>query len=267
MKRKTVNMLMASCLFTASALAGAASNTVYDVVSRDKAPASEQYDATFWENIPAIEGGFHFPWEKKTAPKTVFRAFHDNDNLYFNFVVKDDDVVVAQPWQGESDVDNEDRVELYFAPSAIDQPAYTAKQDPKSLGKNPWLTMKLPYYYAAEIDPKGRVHDYRGVYYRNLDSDWQLKGLKTNAQINDDGYIVQGNIPLNSLKELNLIDENGMIRTGVFRAEFNRGKDDGVEQHWIAWIDPETILPDFHVEKAFGYFRLLPADTAAKSAQ
>lgn len=216
----------------------------YDVVKKSDTDIKidGKLDEDVWEEVPTINGGFHYPWEDKEAPNTVFKAFHDTTNLYFSFVATDKNVVVEDDWKDdESTVDDEDRVELFFAGSAIDQPGAEG----------------IEKYYGIEVDPKGRVHDYSIVYYRDFDSKWNLEGLETNATVTDDGYIVEGKVPISSLEELKLINNN-VMRVGVFRAEFS--KEDNSEDlimQWISWINPKTAQPDFHVDSAFGEFRFL----------
>lgn len=213
----------------------------YDVASEKAAVAVDgKVDEAVWAQVGAIDGSFHFPWEAVKAPRTIFKAFHDAQNFYFSFVVYDADIVAQKAWKGESTVDNEDRVELFFAPSAVDKPAVGG----------------LPAYYAIEVDPLGRVHDYSTVYYRHMDSAWKMQGLRTTAVIEDGKYTVEGAIPLQTLKALKLIDANGVMRTGVYRAEFSQKKE-GLDMRWISWVDPKTPEPDYHVDSSFGEFRFL----------
>ena len=112
----------------------------YDVVKRDaKATINGKLDEKVWESVPSISGSFHYPWEAVEAPYTEFKAYHDGVNFYFSFVVKDTQVLAEATWKGESTVDNEDRVELFFANGPVDKP---------NNGMQP--------YYAIEVDPKGR---------------------------------------------------------------------------------------------------------------
>ena len=75
--------------------------------------------------------------------------------------------------------------------------------------------------------------------------------------ITDDGYIVEGKVPMASLQDLNLIHDN-VMRAGVYRAEFSLPAEDGeLVQEWISWIDPKTEAPDYHVDSSFGEFRFL----------
>ena len=55
----------------------------------------------------------------------------------------------------ESDVEAEDRVEIFFSAS-------------KDMGQ----------YYCMEIDPSGHVMDYSASYYRKFDYEWNFKSLE-----------------------------------------------------------------------------------------
>lgn len=216
----------------------------YDVVKRDaQAKVDGTLDEEVWENVPDISGGFHYPWEAIEAPFTEFKGYHDETDFYFSFTVVDEDVLVDEDWkEDESTVDNEDRVELFFAGGAIDKPA----------------TDGMPLYYGLEIDPKGRVHDYSIEYYRHFDSEWNMEGLETAAVQTEDGYVVEGKVPLKSLEDLKLITNN-VMRAGVYRAEFStpaEGEETPVMQ-WISWVDPKTPGADYHVDSSFGEFRFL----------
>lgn len=240
-------------LLLSALLVAVASGTVwagtYGVVKRAGAVTLDgAVDETVWKDVPSISGAFLFPWENAEAPATTFKAFHDGENFYFSFVCKDEQVLVRQDWAGERvTVDVEDRVELFFAPSPIDKA----------------VDYKLPVYYAVEVDAMGRVHDYSMVFYRaEMDSDWNMPGLKSAGARVDGGYSVEAVIPLASFRDLGLLggEHGNVILTGVFRAEFSGdvAKPDAIQQRWISWIDPATAVPDFHVESAFGRFVLLP---------
>ncbi len=176
---------------------------------------------------------FGFPWSEKPSPRTVFRTRTDGDLLRFAFEVDDDDVVVSDAWDGESTVDGEDRVEIFFARDA-----------------------DLADYWCIEIDPLGRVHDYHARHYRVFDADWDCPGLKAEGSSTPTGYAVRGSIPLATLAELmgRPIGRGSELRVGLFRAEFRgegpeaRGEAD---DNWISWARPAVEKPDFHVPEAF----------------
>ena len=216
----------------------------YDVVKRsEKITLDGKLDDKVWETVPAISGGFHFPWDAKEAPLTEFKAYNDGTDFYFAFNVIDEDVVVEKDWKDdESTVDAEDRVELFFAGGSVDKPT------PEG----------MPLYYGIEVDPDGRVHDYSIEYYRKFDSKWNLEGLETKGVKNDNGYTVEGKIPMKSLQDLKLIT-NDVMRAGVYRAEFSTPAKEGDDpvMEWISWVDPKTETPDYHVNSSFGEFRFL----------
>ena len=119
---------------------------------------------------------FTFPWSATPAPRTEFRASIAGERLHFSFDAEDRDLVIAEKWRGESTLDGEDRVEIFFARDAA-----------------------LASYFCIEIDPLGRVHDYAVSHYRKFDSAWNCPGLRTAARRTADGYRVEGSIPLASL--------------------------------------------------------------------
>jgi hypothetical protein len=176
---------------------------------------------------------FSFPWADEPAPRTVFRAHTDGGLLHFAFDADDADVIVSEDWGGESTVDGEDRVEIFFA-------------------KDPGLAD----YWCIEIDPLGRVHDYHARHYRVFDGEWDCPGLKTEGNITPAGYAVRGSIPLATLSELTgrPIGRGSELRVGLFRAEF-RGEGPAAcgeaDDNWISWVRPAVEKPDFHVPDAF----------------
>lgn len=239
-----MNKKILSCfalIMFAASVSAANEGSVYDVVAikNSSIKIDGQVNEAVWDSVPAISGSFHYPWENIKAPETVFKAFHDNTNLYFSFIVTDKDVLVDDNWQGESTVDNEDRVEIFFGGTKIEQPD----------------NYNISPYYAIEVDAKGRVHDYSVVYYRHFDSEWKLPGLQTAAVQSPTGYSVEGAIPLKFLRDAKLINNNRM-KTGLFRAEFSK-KGSDINMQWISWVSPATDYPEFHVESAFGIFRFL----------
>lgn len=201
-----------------------------------------------------VEKGFDFPWKAIPAPPTEFRAVCDERYLYFHFRAYDEDIVVLDQLRDEEDAVLEDRVELYFA--ADD---------------------KLHDYYCIEIDSRGRVFDYRGRYYRQLDPAWNLKGIEAKGAPLPEGYEIEARIPLASLQAMGLpsLLAGERVRCGLYRAEFshdrsgkqvvveetihNRGrKTDGPPpiEAWISWVAPGTPEPDFHVPSSLGFLEL-----------
>jgi hypothetical protein len=187
-----------------------------------------------WQRAEVLRA-FSFPWSKRAAPGTGFRAFADAERFCFAFDVTDDDVVVEKNFAGESTVDKEDRVEIFFA---RDTP--------------------LERYFCLEIDPLGRVHDYAASHYRKFDSAWNCAGLKAAGKIRQGGYTVEASLPLKTLLELmqRPVAAGEALRVGIFRAEFRRGASGDADDNWLSWIQPASATPDFHVPSAFADWRL-----------
>ena len=174
---------------------------------------------------------FRFPWQNRPAPPTKFRALWDSDYLYFQFVVEDEDVVM---WEGEdqdASVLGSDRVELFFS-----------------------VNKELNPYYSLEMDPRAWVFSSKGVYHRKIDRNWSWEGLETFSSLTDDGYILEGRMPMESLEKLNLWQDpqKRELRVGVFRAEFDHLPGGEVKHNWMSWITPDSPTPDFHIPSAFG---------------
>ena len=140
--------------------------------------------------------------------------------------MKDNEIVLVFDFLSERDVEQEDRVELFFS------------KDPD-----------MQDYYCFEIDALGRVLSYRAHYYRIFDFSWNPpSGFNVLSKIHSDGYSVEGRIPLNFLKDF--IHKN-YIYFGAYRADFSK-KDDFLIENWQTWKAPETVHPDFHVPISLG---------------
>lgn len=202
-----------------------------------------------------IEKQFVFPWKRVPAPETEFRALCDGTHLYFTFRVQDADIVVLDRLRDEEDEVFEDRVEVYLS-----------RDD------------RMNDYYCFEVDSRGRVFDYRGSFYRRLDTQWQLAGLETKGAPGPKGYEIEGRIPLASLVALGFpaLRPGVKIRCGLYRAEFSHDRSgQPVEQkeslhnlgrklegpppieEWISWVDPKTKEPDFHVPTSLGWLEIV----------
>jgi hypothetical protein len=207
-----------------------------------------------WSRAVA-EQRFTFPWKATPAPPTTFRALCGRDDLFFLFQVEDSDIVVLDKLRDEEDAVFEDRVEVYFA-----------------------RDNQLKRYFCVEIDSRGRMFDYSGSFYRQLDPKWNWPGLEVQATTHEKGYVVEGRIPLANLEAIGLprLRPGVRIRWGLYRAEFshdrsgrpveqretihNRGRKlDGPPpiEEWISWVDPRTREPDFHVPSALGWLEVV----------
>lgn len=121
---------------------------------------------------------------------------------------------------------------------------------------------RLDPYYCIELDPLGRILDYKARYYRQFEYEWQWPGekqLEVVAAYTADGYFVEGSISLSSLKEMDLLHHQ-VLETGLFRGECLRLPDPESAFNWISWVRPESQHPDFHIPSAFGRIKLVTCD-------
>ncbi len=179
---------------------------------------------------------FVFPWKDQPAPPTSFRAFCDDENLYFLFEVEDADVVLDEKTEGEMALVGEDRVEIYFAPD-----------------------LDLENYYSVEMDLLGRKLDYQAKFHRQFDFDWTFPELKTAGRRTEKGYVVEGTVPLKTLETMGLPSlDSGKLRAGFFRAEFSTTDGPKPLEAWISWVDPKTEAEDFHIPGTLGILKKAP---------
>lgn len=177
-----------------------------------------------------------FPWKQSPAPVTVFRAFYSDEYVFFFFEADDEDLVVYSG-PGEQSVAKGDRVELFFSAG-----------------------LDMDKYFCLEIDPAGRVLDYRASFYRKFDRTWDLEGLITAGQVVPGGYSVEAAIPISWFRNAGIssMEQGSSITAGVFRAEFSNRTSGVVAEDWISWQDPGTRKADFHIPSSLGIFLLGP---------
>ena len=189
----------------------------------------DEWSSELWES------DLVFPWRVEPAPATSFIVQTDGTALYFAFRVTDDDVVLVDgPPGDESLVARGDRVEVFLARDA-----------------------ELDEYYSIEIDPRGRVLDYRARFYRRFDDGWDCPGMTVAARQRPGGYDVEGRIPFRTLNGMGLsLGSSPGLLAGVFRGEFSHRGDGEIAESWISWVRPLVPEPDFHVPSAFGCLRL-----------
>lgn len=192
-----------------------------------------------WANALELKD-FTYPWSAGKPPGVTFRALWDEKRFYFRFDAEATDVLTYVNTNNKMEVVHSDRVEIFFRSDE-----------------------KLDPYYCLEMDPLGRVLDYRTRYYRQFEYDWQWPGsglLEVKAVMTGSGYSVEGSIALQSLKELNLL-QNNELQAGLFRGECLELPDPGSAFAWISWVQPESQLPDFHIPSAFGRIKLVTGDS------
>ncbi|PKQ65060.1 hypothetical protein BZG02_04300 [Labilibaculum filiforme] len=185
-----------------------------------------------WE-MANLNSDFTYPWEQEKAPKTNFRALHDEEYFYFRYDVEDEDVLTFVDQDHKMEVVHSDRVEIFFR---------------KDEELNP--------YYCLEMDARGRVLDYLTRYYRDFDYEWQWpdsKDLEVKASVNGTTYVVEGAIKLSSLVELGLL-KNHTLEAGLYRAYCMKLPEEGgdADLRWISWVKPDSKEPDFHIPSSFG---------------
>jgi hypothetical protein len=105
-----------------------------------------------WENAPELKK-FIYPWSSGKPPGLTFRALWDEMRFYFRFDAEATDVLTYVNTNHKMEVVHSDRVEIFFCSDE-----------------------KLDPYYCLEMDPLGRVLDYRTRYYRQFEYDWQWPG-------------------------------------------------------------------------------------------
>jgi hypothetical protein len=197
-------------------------------------PGEKTYEVRYSDALRIEEGmelsDFRFPWKEDPAPETRFRAVWNEEFFAFSFEVEDHDLVIPDAEDPGEGALASDRVELFFSPS----------EDLR------------PVYYGAEMDPRGRVYDYRASFHRQFDPEWSFETLRFSGDVRENGYRVEGTVAISELRDLNCLQAGEMI-AGVYRAEFSHGVED-IQQDWISWISPDAPTPDFHIPSSFGRF-------------
>jgi len=177
------------------------------------------------------------PWNKGVIDETIFKAFHTDSHFYFSFNVKDNDIILEQSFEDEEDnAVRSDRVELFF-------------RKPHQLSP----------YYSFEMDAAGRVFDSKGVFYRSIEQQWNIdpRALTIKTSRTNQGYILEGSLNKGTLKDLGLISDDGILRTGIYRGNY---KLDTEKVEWITWVTPDSAYPDFHIPSSFGTLQLLSSE-------
>lgn len=237
MKKLTaLSLLIASMSFNAYAQ----DKNTYVVAYDQQAPVLDgKLNEEVWAKLTPIS--FVNPWEEAKMPDTQFKAYHDDQYLYFAFDVEDPNTVIFEKVHDEMMIARQDRVELFFAQAPIDK----VRADGS-----------YPNYFALEMDYHGRTLSIKADSQKNRDISWNMETLEATGELTDKGYTLEGRIALQELKDLDLIHDN-KIQTGVYRAEFSIV--DGREvTNWITWVNPQTEKPNFHINSSFGTFILAP---------
>ena len=157
-------------------------------------------------------------WWNNVTDSTIVTISKDAGRLHISFEVKDDTPVFNDS-DDERSVDFSDRVEVFLS------------CDPD-----------MKCYYGFEIDPRGKVMDYKNSYYRQFDYGWN-SGLVASGKPHEGGYRVDVSFTVDFLKEAGVLQEDGSFIIGLYRAEAITPDD----IRWYSLIDPHTPEPDFHV--------------------
>ena len=187
-----------------------------------------------WDKAQVVSD-FYFPWNNEKAPLTEFRALYNSEYFFFRYDVEDKQVLTFVDQDHKMEVVDSDRVEIFFR---------------KDSDLNP--------YYCLEMDARGRVLDYTAKFYREFDFEWQWPdGLDVKASETKSGYVVEGAINLDSLRELGILVNNKM-EAGLYRGLCTNLPVNNIEANfkWISWVKPDSEQPDFHIPSSFGVFCL-----------
>ncbi len=186
-----------------------------------------------WEDAEALTD-FSFPWENESPPFLSFKAVHTLDWLYCLFAVTDRKITVFVDKGDKREVVNSDRVELFMRRNE-----------------------KLTPYYCLELDPFGRILDYKAEYYRRFDMKWSWPAhqIKVKAHQEQNGYSVEVALSKKSLNELGLL-VNQRLEAGLFRGKCLEIREGEANIKWISWVTPDSKTPDFHIPSSFGAFVL-----------
>lgn len=163
--------------------------------------------------------GLHAPWDG-LDDRTSVRIFSDSASLYFLYEVQDTSLTLVEDFKGESDVEPEDRVEVFFSPGP-----------------------DMELYYCAEIDPLGRVLDYSCRYPSQMDYGWDFSTLEVLSGLKEVGYTVAFKVSKSELVSLG-VDLSGFY-IGIFRADF---RPDGTV-NWYSHVESDDEAPNFHQPK------------------
>ena len=192
-------------------------------------------DAALWEKA-ALLTDFKLPWNNYIAPPTSFRALWNDESLYFLYNVIDHDIIAPGPIGNERSVMNSDRVEIFFMAKG-----------------------SLDPYYCLELDPSGRILDYEARTYRKFDLYWEWPDtdLSIRTSMQENGYTVEGEIKLSSLRLMGILNDDDTMIAGLYRGDYYHVNNQKTAVRWITWIDPKIEKPDFHIPSTFGTFKLL----------
>lgn len=191
-------------------------------------------DHPLWDKAVVLND-FNSPWQIEEVENIEFRALHDGQNLFVSYRVQDRSLHIDKTDNSKKSVDNSDRVELFL------------RSD-----KN------LDPYYCLEIDPMARVQDFIARPNRQFDFtwNWPKEDIVVKSHITDTYFTVEIVLSISSLNKFQLLQNDGYIEAGIYRAKYNQQSNGDFEPTWITWVDPQTETPDFHIASSFGKLKL-----------
>lgn len=192
--------------------------------------ANGKVDHPLWAKADVLTD-FLSPWEVVPSVGMEFRALHDGVNLYVSYKVKDGSLYIDKTDNSKKSVDNSDRVELFLR--ADD---------------------RLDPYYCLEIDPMARLQDFKAHPNRQFDFDWNWPkaDLQISSNIQPTAFSVEVVISIASLEKLGLLQKDGRLEAGIYRAKYNLRANGQYAPTWMTWVDPQTATPNFHIASSFG---------------
>ena len=179
---------------------------------------------------------FSSPWDAEPIKKIEFKAIYNSEKIFFQFKVDDAQTYIHPSEDKNDSINNSDRVELFFKTDNTLNP-----------------------YYCLEIDTSGRIMDFKAKPNKEFDFhwNWPTDDIEVKTNIAPNYFIVEIAISLQSLKNLNLL-KDGFIETGIYRAKYNKQKNNTFKPTWFTWINPNTETPNFHTSSSFGTLLLKP---------
>lgn len=233
-KLSAVIVVALSQVFAVSAFANDASST-YSINFTETSPVidGKGTDAV-WDNANTLTQ-FTFPWRSKVAPATEFSALWDADAIYFRYRITDSNTVIGT--DPKRAILDSDRAEIFLAKDK-----------------------ELSVYYTMEIDAKARIFSAEASYDQtkrkigSIDKTWKWPGLVVHTSTYENGYTVEGKLPLATITQLGLwqnVDKSELL-CALMRAEFTTKSDGSLDMGWMTWIDPNTPKPNFHNPSTFG---------------
>lgn len=206
---------------------------IYSVVYASRPPLIDgRVDSAAW-NQAVLMDDLLLHWDGIHAQKTRYRAVYDAGYFYFVFEVTDTNIVIRPDIREEMDVVWEDRVEMFFTPDR-----------------------RFSRYYCLEIDPLGRALENSGSLGKKIDVSWQCKDCRFKGEIHPGGYVLEGSIPLSTLRDMGVFKEGKRMNAGVYRADFTATADPASpDMKWISWVKSDSPTPNFHIPSSLGCFQ------------